>query len=78
MLSPLQALNEQTVRIGELTTGFYLKSFAFTVITCSWVLWNREAQAFVLRQMGWRRPARTAAVTPEAGPSRTIPKVARS
>ena len=54
--SPLQALQEQTVRTGGLTTTFYLNSFAFTVITCSWIVWNREAQGFILRQIGWHRP----------------------
>ena len=46
---------------AELTAVFYLATAVWPVICSSWVVWNREAQRFVLRRLRcYRRPAAVA------------------
>ena len=54
---------------GELTVAFYLASGAWPVLCSSWVVWNREAQRFVLRRLGWRRPGAWVTPTPPTSQS---------
>ena len=55
LVLPLMLLSQyfkaQGVKTGELTVGFYLGIAILPASTCSWVLWNREAQAFLRKKI---------------------------
>ena len=58
-----QNFQAQEVKPNTLTAAFYLFSAALPASTCSWVLCNREAQAFLLRKIGCSKANNTVAAT---------------
>ena len=63
---PDQNFQAQEVKPDTPTATFYLVAAAIPACTCSWIVSNREAQAFVLRKIRRSMPNNTVA------PTRTI------